>query len=186
LYCNHVPVGEGIRASGVPREDIFLTSKVAFYPENSKGNITMYEKTRGKDNEKGGEEASIDLCLKELGVDYVDLLLIHNPVSSDLEYKAAFAAHYFELFNLKSNPNSITPEFLADGDKLRPIVIEGLMQQAKNGPPQEYCLDIRKRSWAALEKALKDGKAKRIGVSNYPHQLLKEMEGYANVMPAVN
>jgi diketogulonate reductase-like aldo/keto reductase len=37
-----------------------------------------------------------------------------------------------------------------------------------------------------MEKALKDGKAKRIGVSNYPHQLLKEMGDYANVMPAVN
>lgn len=104
LYCNHVPVGDGIRASGVPREDIFVTSKVAFYPENSKGNIAMYEKTNGKLNEKGGEEASIDLCLKELGVDYVDLLLIHNPVCSDLEYKAAFCVHMFELFNHKDHP----------------------------------------------------------------------------------
>jgi diketogulonate reductase-like aldo/keto reductase len=186
LYCNHVPVGEGIRKSGVPREDIFVTSKVSFFPENSKGNICMYEKTNGKNNEKGGEEASIDTCLKELGVDYVDLLLVHNPVSSDLEYKAAFAVHMFELFNLKDHPQAIKPVTLADGDHLRPIVIDGLLNQAKKGPSKDYCLDIRKRSWAALEKALKDGKAKRIGVSNYPPALLKEMEDYAEIMPAVN
>jgi diketogulonate reductase-like aldo/keto reductase len=186
LYCNHVPVGEGIRKSGVPREDIFVTSKVAFFPENSKGNVFLYDKSNGKNNEKGGEEASIDTVLKELGVDYVDLLLIHNPVSSDLEFKAAFSVHFFELFNLKGYPQAIRPTVLADGDLLRPIVLNGLLEQAKKGPSKEYCLDIRKRSWAALEKALKDGKAKAIGVSNYPLALLKEMEEYAEIMPAVN
>jgi diketogulonate reductase-like aldo/keto reductase len=37
-----------------------------------------------------------------------------------------------------------------------------------------------------MEKALKDGKAKMIGVSNYPASLLIEMKEYAEVMPAVN
>ena len=42
------------------------------------------------------------------------------------------------------------------------------------------------KSWAALEKAQRDGKAKFIGVSNYPAELLLEMAEYAEVMPAVN
>lgn len=37
-----------------------------------------------------------------------------------------------------------------------------------------------------MEKILKSGKAKSIGVSNYPALLLKEMEAYAEVMPAFN
>jgi diketogulonate reductase-like aldo/keto reductase len=37
-----------------------------------------------------------------------------------------------------------------------------------------------------MEKALREGKAKMIGVSNYPAPLLEEMQSYAEVMPAVN
>jgi len=32
-------------------------------------------------NEKGGEEASIEICLDMLKVDHVDLMLIHNPAT---------------------------------------------------------------------------------------------------------
>jgi hypothetical protein len=45
----------------------------------------------------------------------------------------------------------------------------------------------RADTWAALEEARAAGKAKYIGVSNYPPALLVEMEGYAaSCMPAVN
>jgi diketogulonate reductase-like aldo/keto reductase len=37
-----------------------------------------------------------------------------------------------------------------------------------------------------MEKALKEGKTKYIGVSNYPAELLYEMKEYAEIMPAVN
>lgn len=61
-YGNEVSVGEGIRLSGVKREEIFLTTKhwVTF---------RGYEKTR----------EAIDTSLKNLGVDYLDLYLIHWP-----------------------------------------------------------------------------------------------------------
>ncbi len=61
-YRNEDKVGEGIRASGVRREDIFITTKVA--PE---------------DAEEGAFKASVERSLKLLGVDQVDLLLIHWP-----------------------------------------------------------------------------------------------------------
>ena len=54
------------------------------------------------------------------------------------------------------------------------------------GIDYEAHLDMRKRTWKAMEKALKDGKAKMIGVSNYPAPLLEQMQSYAEVMPAVN
>lgn len=61
-YGNEASVGEGIAQSGVKREDIFLTTK---HWITDRG----YEKTK----------AAIDTSLKSLGVDYLDLYLIHWP-----------------------------------------------------------------------------------------------------------
>ena len=61
-YGNEEGVGEGIRLSGVKREDIFITSKV-------KAEHKSYKKAK----------KSIDESLKKLGVDYIDLMLIHCP-----------------------------------------------------------------------------------------------------------
>jgi diketogulonate reductase-like aldo/keto reductase len=59
-YRNEDRVGEGIRASGIPRDRIFLTTKVG--PENL-AERDFY--------------ASVENSLKQLKVDQVDLLLIH-------------------------------------------------------------------------------------------------------------
>ena len=69
-YGNEVAVGEGIKASGIKRDDVFVTTKHW---------VTM----------RGYEKAmeAIDISLKNLGLDYLDLYLIHWPcvekVSSD-------------------------------------------------------------------------------------------------------
>jgi 2,5-diketo-D-gluconate reductase B len=61
-YGTERGVGDGIRASGVPRGDIFLTTKVS------------HENLRPADFAR-----SVEKSLGELQVDYVDLLLIHWP-----------------------------------------------------------------------------------------------------------
>jgi len=61
-YGSERGVGEGIRASGVPRSEIFLTTKVS------------HEYLRTDDFAR-----SVDESLQTLGVDYVDLLLVHWP-----------------------------------------------------------------------------------------------------------
>lgn len=61
-YCNEEGVGQAVKASGVPREELFITTKVWI----SNGG---YEKAK----------ASIDESLKKLQMDYIDLLLIHQP-----------------------------------------------------------------------------------------------------------
>jgi 2,5-diketo-D-gluconate reductase B len=55
-------VGEGMRASGVPRSDVFLTTKVS------------HEYLRADDFAR-----SVEQSLRNLGVDFVDLLLVHWP-----------------------------------------------------------------------------------------------------------
>lgn len=61
-YCNEVGVGKGIKASGVPREKVFLSTKL--WP-------TVYE-----------SDTAVDETLQRLGVDYVDLLFIHQPAGN--------------------------------------------------------------------------------------------------------
>ncbi len=61
-YGTERGVGEGLRASGIPRDEIFLTTKVS------------HEYLRAADFERSAEG-----CLRALRVDYVDLLLVHWP-----------------------------------------------------------------------------------------------------------
>jgi diketogulonate reductase-like aldo/keto reductase len=63
LYGNEIGVGKAIRASGIPREDIFLTTKV--------WNDDLREKRI---------QAAFEESLKRLDMAYVDLYLIHWPV----------------------------------------------------------------------------------------------------------
>ena len=63
VYGNERGVGEAIRKSGIPREEIFLTSK-------------LWHNECGE----GVTSKAIDRMLKRLNVSYLDLLLIHWPV----------------------------------------------------------------------------------------------------------
>ena len=182
LYGNQDEVGQGITMSGVPRNKFQVSTKVGFFPPNSAG-VWMYN----ENNIKGQENESIDLCIQQLGLEYVDLLLLHNPYVSVAEYNASVCPFYFELFNLWNWPDAIKPERLPGGEVIRPLIIDSLLRKADNdGISKEESLERRKRSWALIEKSYNDGKAKMIGVSNYPAELLNEMQDYATIMPAVN
>lgn len=61
-YQNESGVGEGIRSCGLDREEIFLTTKLA-------AEMKTYREAK----------ASIDGSLKALGLDHIDLMIIHSP-----------------------------------------------------------------------------------------------------------
>ena len=61
-----------------------------------------------------------------------------------------------------------------------------MARHRKAGIDFEQAYECRAKTWENMELALKQGKARAIGVSNYPANLLREMTTYASVMPAVN
>ena len=70
MYHNEEEIGKAVRDSNIPREEIFITTKL--YP-----------------NQYNDPETAIDLALETLDVGYIDLLLLHHPGENDVEaYKA--------------------------------------------------------------------------------------------------
>lgn len=107
-YFNEVAVGNVVCESGIPREEFFITTKL--FPQSY-----PYEQCK----------ADIDATLERLGLDYVDLLLFHQPY----------------------------------GD-----YVDG---------------------WRAMEEAVRAGKVRSIGLSNFPVRKIEQIMEVAEVKPAV-
>ncbi|MGI6034077.1 MAG: aldo/keto reductase [Coriobacteriales bacterium] len=107
-YFNEVAVGNAVRNSGIDREDFFITSKL--FPQSY-----PYEQC-GPD---------IDATLERLGLDYVDLMLFHQPYGAYVE------------------------------------------------------------GWKAMEEAVKAGKVRSVGLSNFPLHKVKEILDVATIKPAI-
>lgn len=75
IYENEAGVGRALRDSEIPREDIFLTTKV-------------WNKDQGYDQTLAAFQTSLD----KLGVDYVDLYLIHWPMPDEDLYMDTWRA----------------------------------------------------------------------------------------------
>ena len=70
FYGNEREVGEGVQASGVPREEVVVQTKL--YP-----------------NQYGHAAQAIEECLSKLDLGYIDILLLHHPASNDVSaYRA--------------------------------------------------------------------------------------------------
>ena len=65
FYGNEREVGVGVRASGVPRKDIFVTTKL--YP-----------------NQYSHAGRAIDEALRKLDIGYIDLMLLHHPGANEV------------------------------------------------------------------------------------------------------
>lgn len=78
-YHNEKGVGAAVRKSGIPREELFLVSKIW---------ISNYGYEKAK--------ASIDESLRKLGTDYLDLMLLHQPFCDRYGAYRALEAAYKE------------------------------------------------------------------------------------------
>ncbi len=66
MYHNEESVGEAVRNSGIPREEIFVITKL--YP-----------------NQFSDPEAAIEEALAKLDIEYIDMMLLHHPGAGDVE-----------------------------------------------------------------------------------------------------
>lgn len=106
MYRNEESVGEAIRNSGVPREEIFVITKL--YP-----------------NQYGNPEAAIEEALRKLDIGYIDMMLLHHPGDNDV------------------------------------------------------------KAYLAMEKAVRDGKIRSLGLSNWYVEELEEFLPQVSVTPAL-
>jgi len=84
MYDNEAGVGEGVRASGLARDDVYITSKLsngAHLPDDAR--------------------RAFDGTLQALGMDYVDLFLIHWPMV--LSYSGDFVSTWKVLQEFKAD-----------------------------------------------------------------------------------
>ena len=90
MYRNEELVGRVLAESGVPREELFITTKVPSDEEY----ISSKETTR----------AAIDRCLTNFRTDYLDLLLIHFPIEDKEQLKNTWEVFedYYEAGKLKA------------------------------------------------------------------------------------
>ncbi|KAF4774295.1 GCY protein [Colletotrichum scovillei] len=114
IYRNEAEVGEGIRKSGVPRSEIFVTGKL------------WNTKHAPEDVESG-----VDKTLKDLGTDYLDLFLMHWPVAfkpSD-KWFPIDSNGVFELADIDPAETWAAMEKLVQSGKVRAIGVSNFTKQ---------------------------------------------------------
>ncbi|KAH8199311.1 hypothetical protein TruAng_006496 [Truncatella angustata] len=139
-YANEDEVGQGLKAafdSGIKREDIFVVTKL----------WNTYS-TR--------VEHGLDKSLKSLGLDYVDLYLVHWAVGM--------------------NPNGTRSDG-GDADRF-PLL--------PNGERDILWDHDHVQTWKDMEALVKTGKTKAIGVCNYSKIYIENLLKHATITPAVN
>ena len=138
-YENEKEVGQGIADSGVPRQEIFVTTKV---------NTGIMRQ---------GKQAvidSIDESLSKLNMDYIDLLLIHWPVKDCVRHTWEAMENFVRGGAVKSigvsNFNRHHLDDLLSYAEIRPVInqieVHPLMTQEEN-IAYNRSLDIEVEAW---------------------------------------
>ncbi|USK40040.1 aldo/keto reductase [Cytobacillus firmus] len=154
FYENEEGVGKAIKESGVPREELFITTKV-------------WNTDQGYDQTLN----AFDNSLKKMGLDYIDLYLIHWPVKEKyLEtWKAleklykdgkarAIGVSNFQIHHLKDILKNSSEKPAVNQVELHPL----LSQKELRGFCSEYNIKVQAWSPIARGRVLEDSDIKEI------------------------
>jgi diketogulonate reductase-like aldo/keto reductase len=143
LYRNERGVGRAVRESGVPRAEIFVTTKVW-----------------NDDMRTGRIEAAFERSLMLLGLDYVDLYLLHWPIEGKIvsSWRVLEKLHRTGRIKAIGVSNYMIPhlEELLPAAEIIPAVNQiEFHPYLQSNPLIEYCRkqDIRIEAWSPLQQA---------------------------------
>lgn len=144
-YMNEEAVGRAIKKSGIPREDLFITTK-------------LWIQDAGYEHAKKAFQTSLD----KLGLDYLDLYLIHQPMSDYYGSWRAMEELYEEGKIRAIGVCNFYPERLADlclNAKIAPMVNQVechpfFQQKAAMETMKEFGVQIE--AWGPLAEGQKD------------------------------
>lgn len=149
-YGNEEAVGAAIKKSGIPREEIFLTTKLWV-----------------QDASYDGAKAAIETSLKKLGTDYLDLYLIHQPMG---DYYGAWRAmeEEYKIGGFKAiGVCNFYPHVLADF--CQTVEITPMVNQIELHPffAQQNALDLMKE-YAVVPEAWGPFAEGKFGIFTHP------------------
>jgi len=159
MYSVDEEVGAAIRESGIPRSEIFVTTK--FWPH-----FAAPENV----------ELALDQCLKGLGLDYVDLFLAHWSFAFQPKSREA-------LENALTKPDATPSEkgMLVDSETDKTVI--DWEHTSSNLATQAGQKGSFVPTWHALQKLVSTGKTRAVGVSNFSISELKDILPYAKEVP---
>lgn len=144
-YQNETAVGKAVRSSGIPRKDFFITTK-------------LWVQDAGYDNTL----KAFDTSLKKLGLDYVDLYLIHQPFGDTYGAWRAMERLYREGVVRAIGVSNFSPDRLVDlcmNQEISPMVNQieihpFFQQQEALKVMEEY--HVTPEAWGPLSEAQKN------------------------------
>ncbi|KAF8163451.1 NADP-dependent oxidoreductase domain-containing protein [Crassisporium funariophilum] len=146
MYNNEDTLGAGIRASGKPRSELFITTKLK--PDMEPGQSV---------------KESLKASLAKLGVDYVDLFLIHSPTPANKDGK---------LKQLWEGMEEVKREGLAKSIGVSNFKVEDLkviLEDAKVIPSMNQ-IELHPYVWKAAEPIVKLCEENGIHITSYGGQ----------------
>lgn len=144
-YQNETAVGKAVRSSGIPRKDLFITTK-------------LWVQDAGYDNTL----KAFDTSLKKFGLDYVDLYLIHQPFGDTYGAWRAMERLYREGVVRAIGVSNFSPDRLVDlcmNQEISPMVNQieihpFFQQQEALKVMEEY--HVTPEAWGPLSEAQKN------------------------------